>query len=149
MNVTVIEHHQARGDHRMHIRDKKMSRWAISGAFPVAALVLLVMAFGSSACSSSMGISSKAQADTVQAQVNAYVANENSTTVSVIDTATNTITATIPVGSNPASVALTPDRPFLYVANAGSNSVSVVDTATNTVTATVPVGSLPLSVAIK
>jgi len=38
---------------------------------------------------------------TGQAQPFAYVTNTNSNTVSVIDTASNTVTATIPVGSFP------------------------------------------------
>jgi len=50
--------------------------------------------------------------------------------VSVIDTATHTVTATIKVGRNPLDVALTPDGATAYVANAGSNSVSVIDTST-------------------
>jgi YVTN family beta-propeller protein len=119
----------------------------LGGDLRLSALALLVTALGSAACSSRMSTASESQADSVQAQVNAYVANENDTTVSVIDTASNTITATIPVGRNPASVALTPDNAFLYVANASSNTVSVADTATNTVVTTVPVGSLPISVA--
>src|SRR6266446_2353259 len=68
--------------------------------------------------------------------------------VSVIDTTTYSVVATIPVGQYPAGVAITPNGAFAYVANFNSNSVSVIDTATNTVTATVPVGINPLSVAI-
>ena len=130
----------------MGVRRKNVASKVFTGAFRLSALALLVTALGAGACSSSMGTSSESQA--VSAAVNAYVTNENSTTVSVIDTASNTITATIPVGRNPASVALTPDNAFLYVANASSNSVSVADTATNTVVATVPVGGLPISLAI-
>jgi YVTN family beta-propeller protein len=83
-----------------------------------------------------------------QAQINLYVTNENNNTVSVISTETNTISATIPVGSTPDGIAITPNRAFLYVVDLGANSVSVVSTATNTVTATVPVGTLPFKVAI-
>ena len=36
-------------------------------------------------------------------------------TVSVIDTATNTVVATIPVGGNPFGVAITPDGTRAYV----------------------------------
>ena len=46
-----------------------------------------------------------------------YVAGFNSNTVSVIDTATNTVTATVPVGGRPSGVAVTPDGAFVYVAN--------------------------------
>jgi YVTN family beta-propeller protein len=79
---------------------------------------------------------------------NAYITNQGSNTVSVIDTATNTVTATIPVGSQPVGVAVAPDRSKAYVGNANSNDVSVIDTATNTVTATIPVGTFPQGVAV-
>ena len=56
-------------------------------------------------------------------------------TVSVIDTATNTVTATVNVGRSPAGVAVTPDGRKVYVANRlDAGTVSVIDTATNTVT---------------
>jgi YVTN family beta-propeller protein len=74
-----------------------------------------------------------------------YVTNVNSNTVSVIDTATNTVIATIPVGTTPQGVAVTPDGSKVYVANSDSNTVSVIDTATNTVSATTPVGSYPVA----
>ena len=73
----------------------------------------------------------------------AYVTNIDSNNVSVIDTATNTVVATVPVGNNPCGVAVTPDGKHVYVTNDGSNTVSVIDTATNTVVATVPVGTWP------
>jgi YVTN family beta-propeller protein len=38
-----------------------------------------------------------------------FVANQGSNTVSVIDTATNQVTATLPVGSNPVAIAITRD----------------------------------------
>ncbi|MGC2223400.1 MAG: YncE family protein, partial [Methylocella sp.] len=69
--------------------------------------------------------------------------------VSVIDTATNTVVATIPAGSFSASITVTPDGKHVYVGNGGSNSVSVIDTATNTVeAATIPVGGAPSGVAV-
>ena len=43
---------------------------------------------------------------TVQAQPFAYITNEGDNTVSVIDTATNTVTATIPVGNGAWGVAV-------------------------------------------
>jgi YVTN family beta-propeller protein len=66
-----------------------------------------------------------------------YVASSGNT-VSVIDAATNTVTATVGVGNSPFGVAVTPDGSTVYVANAGSNTVSVIDAATNAVTATIP-----------
>ena len=72
-----------------------------------------------------------------------YVTNFSDNTVSVIDTATNTVVATVAVGNGPEGVAVTPDGTKVYVANASSANVSVIKTATNTVVKTVPVGSEP------
>ncbi|MFJ9469880.1 IPT/TIG domain-containing protein [Streptomyces caniferus] len=55
-----------------------------------------------------------------------YVANSRSSTVSVIDTATNLVTATVTGLNGPIDVAITPDGNFLYVTNNGSNNVSVL-----------------------
>jgi len=69
---------------------------------------------------------------------NAYITNSGDNTVSVINTATNTVIATIPVGDEPFGVAATHDGSRVYTRN-GDGTVSVIDTATNTVTATIPV----------
>ena len=76
----------------------------------------------------------------------AYVANSWNGNVSVIDTATNTVTATVTVGAY--HVAVTPDGRKVYVTNYGGNDVSVIDTDTNTVIATVPFGNWPTRVAV-
>jgi YVTN family beta-propeller protein len=78
----------------------------------------------------------------------AYITNGDSNSISVIDTVTNKVTATISVGSNPMGVAISQDGAKAYVGNANSNDVSVIDTATNTITATVPVGSSPQGIAV-
>jgi len=67
----------------------------------------------------------------------AYVTNSGSNTVSVIDTATNSVLATIAVETQPMGIAVTPDGKRLYVANKASNSISVVDVAHRTVSATI------------
>ncbi len=77
----------------------------------------------------------------------AYVANFGSNNVSVIDTATNTVTATVNVGNSPDGLAINPAGTRVYVVNTYSHNVSVIDTATNTVTATVNVGYYPRAVA--
>jgi DNA-binding beta-propeller fold protein YncE len=46
--------------------------------------------------------------------------------VSVINPATNTVVATIPVGTNPIGVAFNEDNGFVYVANFFGNTVSVI-----------------------
>ena len=73
-------------------------------------------------------------------------------TVSVIDTSTNAVVATIPVGVGCSCVgsdgaAISPDGALVYVANEIDNTVSVVRTATNSVIATIRVGSGPIAVA--
>ena len=77
----------------------------------------------------------------------AYVANLSSDTVSVIDTANNTVVATVP-GGNPVYVTVSPDGSRVYVANYTSDTVSVIDTATDSVVATVPVGTGPDNVTV-
>ena len=62
--------------------------------------------------------------------------------------AANTVVATVPVGSNPKTVAVTPNGRYVYVAVAGTNSVSVIDTASNTVTATIGGFDSPQGIAI-
>jgi YVTN family beta-propeller protein len=69
------------------------------------------------------------------------------------------VVATIPVGSGPVGVAITPNatdqyergnrphQPFAYVTNLVDNTVSVIDTARNKVVATIPVGTAPFAVA--
>jgi YVTN family beta-propeller protein len=78
----------------------------------------------------------------------AYIPNAGSNNVSVIDTALNIVTATVPVGSFPFGIAVNPAGTFAYVSNLNTNTVSVINTATNIVTATVPVGNSPGGVAV-
>ena len=67
---------------------------------------------------------------------NAYIPSQLDNTVSVISTATNTVTAVIndPSFNMPDSIAVTPDGHKVYVANCVGDKVSVIHTATNTVT---------------
>jgi len=81
-----------------------------------------------------------------QDQTHAYVTNVSGT-VSVIDTATNTVVATVPVGIFPSGVAITPNGRRVYVTNI-FNSISVIDTATNTVVVTISSGQFPTGIAI-
>jgi YVTN family beta-propeller protein len=84
---------------------------------------------------------------------NAYIPNASDNTVSVIDTAINTVVGLpIPVGDFPFGVAVSPDGSKVYVANAGyathNSTVSVIATATNTVIGTIPVGYLANGIAV-
>jgi YVTN family beta-propeller protein len=78
----------------------------------------------------------------------AYVANENSNDVSVINTKTNTVQASIPVGELPVCIASLPGQSRAYVANWGSANISVIDTTTNSVTNSIPVGDHPIGIAV-
>ena len=69
----------------------------------------------------------------------AYVTNWGSNTVAAISVATDTVVATIPVGTTPDAVAATPNH--VFIDNLGSDNVSVIDPFTNTVTRTIPVAS--------
>ena len=50
----------------------------------------------------------------------AYVTNENSGDLSVIDVQTNLVVATVPLGKRPRGIAVSPDGETLYVALSGS-----------------------------
>jgi YVTN family beta-propeller protein len=71
--------------------------------------------------------------------------------VTVIDTRTQAIAATIVVGSSPAEVSFSEDGALAYVANSGSNpaTVSVISTASQTVVNTITgVGARPYGVSV-
>ena len=51
--------------------------------------------------------------------------------ISVLDTTSNKVIATIPVQTRPFLSAVSPDGKLLYVPNHDTNTVSVIDTATN------------------
>src|SRR5208282_3648265 len=76
-----------------------------------------------------------------------YVTNYSANIVSVIDTTTNKVVATVPT-TNPNGMAITPDGAYAYVANDNVSTASVIATATNTVVAIVPVGTRPQGVGI-
>ena len=76
----------------------------------------------------------------------AYVANGHDDNVSVINPATKTVTATIPVGDNPVAAWIGQDGK-MYVDNEDGQSVSMIDVATNAVVQTIALGFMPGSVA--
>lgn len=82
----------------------------------------------------------------------AYFADEFDS-VTVVDTATNTVLTTIPLGigdSQVRNIAITPDGLKAYVTNGDFDSVTVIDTTTNTIMSNIllPLGSGPRAVAI-
>ncbi|MHA5054052.1 protein kinase domain-containing protein [Streptomyces sp. SD15] len=80
----------------------------------------------------------------------AYVANFASSSVSVIDVATDrTVGSPVSVGSRPEGVAVSPDGRLVYVTNSNAGSVSVIDATRNrTVGSPIPVGDSPQGVAV-
>ena len=70
-------------------------------------------------------------------------------TVVVLDTVSLTVLASIPVGTHPRGIDITPDGALALVANKDSSSVSVIDTVTYNVVSTIALpASQPYGVAI-
>lgn len=97
----------------------------VSGIFRAFILSLLMAAFGPIQ---------------LQGKTVAYVANMDGNSISVIDVASNTVTATIAVGGGPTGIVFSPDGSKAYVTNHRSASISVINTATNSVTTTISLG---------
>jgi YVTN family beta-propeller protein len=76
----------------------------------------------------------------------AYVANYSAHTVSVIATASNTVTATVAIGAGetgkPIALAVTPSSAHVYVADQGNSQIDDIATSSNTVTNTIALGSM-------
>lgn len=87
--------------------------------------------------------------------INYVDGNPGTGTMSVIDTSSNTVIATIPNFSGPFAIAITPNGRYAYVTNFGSNNfapfgttVSIVDLNSNMIIDTVAVGIQPSGIAI-
>jgi YVTN family beta-propeller protein len=99
----------------------------------------------------------------------AYVTNEDSRELTVVDVTTDSVVATIPVGTRPRGVAVSPDGRTVYVALSGSpkcppsmsdeecarlavdksqDGIAVVDVATRTKVKVLPAGSDPETFAV-
>lgn len=79
----------------------------------------------------------------------AAIANRDTDTVTIFDLATQSITATIPVGDFPVDVEATPDDKYLVVPCPLSNDVWVIDRQTLGPVATIPVtGTEPYQVRV-
>src|SRR6202043_1420185 len=73
----------------------------------------------------------------------AYVSNEKSNTVSVIDTDKWAVTKTIKVGQRPRGIEFTRDGKFVLVAVGGHDPIQVLDAATQQVVDSLPSGPDP------
>jgi serine/threonine-protein kinase len=79
-----------------------------------------------------------------------YIANRDEGVVTVLDTTSNAVTATIPITAGPPQfITFSPDGQVAYVtiynADYTYNAVAFVETSSNTVTATVEVGLRPFA----
>jgi YVTN family beta-propeller protein len=92
-------------------------------------------------CLSVLCLSLRGEAQDIKPWNRLYVTNQISGTVSVVDLDQSRVLATIPVGSGPTGMAITPDQERIYVANIWSGDISVVSTAANAVIATIPLPS--------
>lgn len=79
----------------------------------------------------------------------AYVTDSKTGLVWVVDTATNTLAASIPTPAGAEGIAFSPDGKRALVVEPNANSVAVIDTATRTLLpAAIAVGALPKGIAI-
>src|ERR1043166_6690520 len=77
------------------------------------------------------------------AAVTAYVSNEKSNTVSVIDTDKWAVTATIKVGQRPRGIEFTRDGKFVIVAVGDDDIIQLIDVKTQRIVDTLPSGPDP------
>lgn len=77
----------------------------------------------------------------------AYITNQGSHDVSVVDLASQRVVATVPVGQSPAGVSACSGNGRVYVSNPDSRSISVIDMASRRVVQTWPAGSGPVGLA--
>ncbi|MCB9295772.1 MAG: BspA family leucine-rich repeat surface protein [Lewinellaceae bacterium] len=77
---------------------------------------------------------------------NIYIPTLIDNKLNVIDVATHQLVESIPVGTQPIGVAISPDQTKVAVANFQGNTVSLVDVTTNSVISTISTGDNPYSV---
>jgi YVTN family beta-propeller protein len=75
-----------------------------------------------------------------------FVSTGRKNTVAVIETKTNSVSTTVPVGTRPWGIALSPDGSKLYSANGASDDVSVIDVKMRKELKRIKVGSGPWGV---
>src|SRR4030095_8268419 len=73
----------------------------------------------------------------------AYVSNEKSNTISVVDTDKFTVEKTIKVGQRPRGIELTKDEKLTLVAVGDDDTIQVIDVRTHEIVATLPSGPDP------
>jgi len=94
-------------------------------------------------------VDSAPDATSVSTENSKPVANAGPDTVSVVDTSSYSVVATVSVGGNPRGIDVSPDGLMVFVTNVMSDTVSVIDTTALTAPAvTINVGSYPLGIAV-
>ncbi|MGH8761430.1 MAG: YncE family protein, partial [Burkholderiales bacterium] len=78
----------------------------------------------------------------------AYVANEESGTLSVIDTATDQVVREIPAGRKPRGMALSKDGKLIYVSDQPNNALDIIDIEKGETVGTVALGESPEGIGI-
>jgi YVTN family beta-propeller protein len=78
----------------------------------------------------------------------AYVGNFKDSTVSVIDTGTERVVATVPVAAGPDGIVVSPGGRSAFVSGSSAAAVSEIDTATDSVTRNIDVGKGPQGLAM-
>src|SRR5438105_2198811 len=81
--------------------------------------------------------------DYAYAEPYAYVPNEGSGTISIVDTANDTVTGEIRVGGRPRGIASDPARKILYITDQPSSALKVIDAASGRITGEVQLGKSP------
>ena len=128
---------------RIYVIDCSTTVYVIDGATNS---VIATVPVGGGAQGPSVGVAVNPVTNRIYENTLAGVVATNGV-LSVIDGATNTVTATITVGDDPFGVAVNTTVNRIYVANVDSHDVYVVDGATNTVLTTVPGGGITSYVA--
>jgi YVTN family beta-propeller protein len=78
----------------------------------------------------------------------AYVGLFGDNAVTVVDTATNQVTKTVPIPTGPHGLVITPDNKWVYASSDGDSVVSVINTTTDEVSSSIDVGTMPHGLAI-
>ena len=76
-----------------------------------------------------------------------YVANSGSSSVSVIDSSSNTVVETIPVEIDPVDLAYDSTNKAIYVTDKSSGELSIINTSSLSLEGVINVGSTPASIA--
>ena len=126
---------------------------SITASTAVAVLALTLLAINAKPAPQNTGLTKTRYLSPIEMELSPddrllYVVCQESDEVRVVDTQSNKVVGTIPVGHVPRGIASSADGTRLYVTNAWSDSVSVIDTGSRKVVKTLPVGFEPTGVVV-